>query len=280
MKASLQASGDVRLVQFPHPGREHPLPSGGRAPWRHGKALHRRTFLVSPGTYRLQPDGDDLQGDVAFWGEWEGAVDVVTELDPVARGPRWLGRPDPSAEPPSFDDAPPQNTDPYVWGDAFRYTFCRQPTNGKLRRLGRGSLILFGSGLGHGFVLDTVLVVAGWIDHSHPGELEERTDDAYIRATIDPMYGWGTGRTHRLYVGATPSETVNGMYSFVPCQPGNGRDVGFERPVIELGGWIDKNLRQQAKMDARDEAGMRGAWEAVVDVVTSKNLALATELRL
>jgi len=45
------------------------------------------------------------------------------------------------------------------------YIGCRQPRNRKLRELGRGSLILFGSNLNDRFDLDTVFVVDGWVEH-------------------------------------------------------------------------------------------------------------------
>jgi hypothetical protein len=121
-----------------------------------------------------------------------------------------------------------------VWGDAIRYTFCRQPGNGKLRRLGRGSVILFGSSLDHRFVLDAVLVVAGWIEHGRRDDLVGHVDEMYIRATIDPMYGWGEdGQTYRLFVGTTPDAPVDGMFSFVPCRPAAGPGSGFARPAID-----------------------------------------------
>lgn len=164
--SSLGTSGDVRLVQFPHPGGEHTMPASGRRSWKLDSEMHASTFLQSPGTYRRDAAAKDQCGEVAFWGEWEGAVDLVSGVEPLPEGPRWLCRPDPGAAPPASDDGTPaQNTDPYAWGDAIRYTFCRQPGNGKLRRLGRGSVILFGSTLGDRFVLDTVLVVAGWVEH-------------------------------------------------------------------------------------------------------------------
>jgi hypothetical protein len=108
-----------------------------------------------------------------------------------------------------------------VWGDAIRYTFCRQPGNGKLRRLGRGSVILFGSSLDHRFVLDAVLVVAGWIEHGRRDDLVGHVDEMYIRAT---------------------------MFSFVPCRPAAGPGSGFARPAIELNGLINPNARMQARM--------------------------------
>jgi hypothetical protein len=163
----------------------------------------------------------------------------------------------------------------------MRYTFCRQPTNRKLRSLGRGSVILFGSSLHGKFVVDTVLAVAGWIEHRRTRDLIGRTDDIHMRATIDPMYGWGEDeRTYRLYVGATPGDSVNGMFSFVPCRPRISAEVGFARPSLEIEGVINPNLRMQATTLDVSERWIRAAWDAAVDTVQSAGLALATQLTL
>ena len=280
MSAALGTSGDVRLVQFPHPGREHAMPAGGQRPWKLGSEMHGRTFLQSSGTYRRAVRGKDRRGDVAFWGEWEGAVDLVTAVEQLPAGPRWLCRPDPLGTPPVSDDGtPPQNTDPYVWGNSIRYTFCRQPGNGKLRRMGRGSVILFGSSVKHRFVLDTVLVVAGWVEHERRDDLIGHTDKAHIRATIDPMYGWGEAkRTYRLYVGATPEAPVNGMFSFLPCRPAAGSRSGFVRPALELHGLVNPNARMQARMLDVHPERIPEFWREVVETVRSEGLALATRL--
>jgi hypothetical protein len=283
MNSPLGSSGDVRLVQFPHPGLEHRMPTDGHRPWKLGNEDHARTFLQSRGTYRRAAHGKDREGELVFWGEWEGAVELITELQPVPEGPRWLCRPDTAvAAPVSEEGIPPQNTDPFVWGEAMRYTFCRQPSNGKLRRLGRGSVILFGSSVHHQFVLDTVLVVAGWIEHRHRDDLAGRTDAAYLRAAIEPMYGWGEGkRTYRLYFGATPREPVNGMFSFVPSHPAGGADSGFARPAIQLDdGLINGKTRMQARMLDVDAARIPEFWQSIVEAVIVKKLALATQLQL
>jgi hypothetical protein len=273
--SALGTSRDVRLVQFPHPGPEHDMPPSGRRPWKRGTEDHARTFLLSPGTYRSAVHAEDQQSEVAFWGEWEGAVDLVTEVDRVPGGPRWLCRPDPNAAlPPPGDGTPPQNTDPFVWGDAIRYTFCRQPGNGKLRRLARGSVILFGSSLDYRFVLDAVLVVAGWIEHRRRDDLVGHVDETYMRATIDPMYGWGEDRrTYRLYLGATPDAPVDGMFSFVPCRPAAGTRTGFARPAIELDELINPNTRMQARMLEVGLERIPELWRRVVETVRADGLA-------
>lgn len=258
------------------------MPASGLRPWKLSSELHRRTFLESPGVYRRSAGGTDRKGTVAFWGEWEGAVRQVRELDPVERGPHWLCRPDPAGPPPESPDDRPQNTDPYVWGNAIRYTLCRQYTNQNLRQLGRGSLILFGSGQKVGFVLDTVLVVADWIDHCRQADLNRKTDKQHMRATIEPMYAWGEdGLTYRLYCGATPENAVDGMFSFVPCQPDAGSAPGFARPIIELGDdLINPNCRMQARVLDVGTDELPRLWKEVVRQVTEADLALATRLEL
>jgi hypothetical protein len=278
----LGTAGDLRVVQFPHPGREHAMPASGHRQWKLGTEPHGRTFLLSPATFRWAPEVEDQRGEVAFWGEWEGAANLVAELEPGASQPRWLCAPDPSATAPvARDGQPPQNTDPYVWGAAMRYAFCRQPRNRKLRNLGRGSVILFGSSLGHEFVLDTVLVVAGWIEHRRRADLVGRTDANHTRATIEPMYGWGEDkRTYRLYVGATPDAPVDGMFSFVPCRPDDGAERGFARPALKLGGLINPNARMQARMLDTARASGPELWRETVETVQACDLALATRLEL
>ena len=78
MTRRFRTDGDVRFVQFPHPGGEHQRPANGRRPWMPANMAHRRTFLQSESTYRLSPDGNDQHGPVAFWGEWEGEAQLRT----------------------------------------------------------------------------------------------------------------------------------------------------------------------------------------------------------
>lgn len=280
-----QTDGDTRFVQLPHPGAEHRMPGSGRREWKSGNDSHARTFLESSATYRGAADGPDLHGPVAFWGEWEGAVELVRPLNAKKPRPQWLCRPDlDGAPPPSDDGTPAQNTDPFVWGDAIRYTFCRQSDNQKLRRLGRGSLILFGAGPKRGFELDTVMVVNDWVEHRSEADLGGEIDDAYRRWTVQPMYGWGENDlTYRLYFGATPESAVNGMFSFVPCQP-SGSTTGFVRPILDLDGVVEgllkPNLRMQARVVDIGSDRIREVWQEVVRQVTGAGLDLATRLEL
>lgn len=285
MREGLRTEGDVRFVQFPHPGKEHVVGPSGIRPWPRADELHRRSFLQSRARYRLERDGPDEHGEVMFWGEWEGEARLITELDPIPEGPRFLCAPNPRGEPPiTTDGTPPQNTDPFVWGDTMAYIGCRQPRNRKLRELGRGSLILFGSNLNNRFVLDTAFVVGGWAEHdcdTFSEKLGQIASEAHMRAGIAPFHGWGMTKRLRYYAGATPQDPVGGIYSFVPCVPAGGRRDGFARPELQIEGLIDPNLRMQARSSKPlDPETIRELWNEVVDEVARQGLALATQLEL
>jgi hypothetical protein len=112
------------FIQFPHPGPEH-VPAEDDMPWNVGD--HARKFLRGHGRCI---DHDDTLGEanVVFWGEWEAPSRVVT---------RWRDRHGPRALHDPYWCTPPrgsrQNTDPWVFGEAFRYSNCRQLTAGHHR---------------------------------------------------------------------------------------------------------------------------------------------------
>lgn len=183
-----------------------------------------------------------------------------------------------------------QNTDPYVFGDRFLYTGCQQHTNRgatetQLRRLTGGSVILFGScrDLSR-FVVDTVFVVAGSIDHSfrdHRDVLRDVVADHYWTVTLGPWYAeGGDAMSFRLYIGATPDDPVEGMFSFVPCVPFEGTDdPRFPRPEIRLQGSVTSHLRQGKKLTRLAEPHRAATlWTKVVEQVEGKDLALGTSI--
>ncbi len=153
------AGGEVLVVQFLHPGREHVPPAGASVMgWNRGE--HRRKFLRVPGRC-LDGGGVVRSGVVSVWAEWEPQSRVVERhRGPCTPMPRFVHEPV-LARP---GQRVRQNTDPYVFGESFLYSNCRQFTSQlrptRLQRLPLGSVVLFGSHLRGQFVLDTVLVVA------------------------------------------------------------------------------------------------------------------------
>jgi len=263
-------SEQLAFVHFPHPGGEQgPDSEDGRLKsWGTDRHDHQRKFMRMPGAWRADTLGPTREGEIVFWGEWEAASMVEPVAERVAGGPYWLHRPFYNG----IDDAPRegirQNTDPFVFGDRFLYTYCRQPSNQKLRRLARGSLILFGSTYKRRFVLDTCFVVHERVPHA-PHDYRDtavpRVPQVFRETTLDPMYQQ-MGTSCSLYLGATPENpAANGTFSFVPCLPAAERrtfarpTIDLERPLIKIG-----RTQQAGTIPYDDPAQLRVLWERVV----------------
>ena len=182
-------SESLCFVQFMHPGREAKPERGASAiGWNDGPS-HARKYLRCPGTYL--DGGNPVSGEMEFWGEWEPESEVLKEWEwQPNHGSRRVWRP---YYQPRDNYAGLQNTDPFVFG-GFYYSICKQyrgsnPT--QLRYLKNGSVVLFGSCVGNEFVLDTVFVVRGWIDHdegNYRSRLAGQVPDAYWDAALFPLY--------------------------------------------------------------------------------------------
>ncbi|MQA00931.1 MAG: hypothetical protein GEU80_16695 [Dehalococcoidia bacterium] len=233
------------IVQFPHPGAEHQPGDAVRQPWNRG--LHGRKFLVSPGRYVDGP-GEEKTANIVFWGEWE-APSLIEDRWPYAgRLPCYLHRP--VWERPRDRDAR-QNTDPWVFGDQFRYSNCRQLTYrsnpSALQSLAPGSIILFGSKLDRQFVLDTVFVVRDRRPYSPRDASTLDVDESFRICTVESLVTTGSGGdSFTLYRGATLEAPINGMFSFVPAMFAGEADPRFARPAIELPGYVNPASAQAA----------------------------------
>lgn len=134
---------------------------------------------------------------------------------------------------------------------------------------------------GDGLKLDAA-VTAAWLgSNSSPpsaaaagrreADLDGQIDDAYQRSTIRPMRGGEDDeRTYRLYFGATSDAPVNGMFSYVPCQPPLSI-LGFARPILGLGDVLPPNLTMAASVldigaDGIAEAGMRSCGRSLARI--------------
>ncbi len=231
-------ANDRRFVQFSHPGREHePDPGGGKC-WNTYNSSHARKFMEFRGKW-TEENGNARSRDLRAWGEWEAESDLVCELNQPGQDslyPRYLWRPYYVSRD-SYRRL--HNTDPFIFGDRFLYSNCKQQTNSGLARLRRGSVIAFGSGRSiageRKWALDTVLVVADSLTYPAPDArqaLAHAAPEVFLTVTSDPIAANGRG-SFRLYWGATPDDPVEGMFSFFPAMPAHG-DAGFPRPLIDL----------------------------------------------
>ncbi|MCI0689930.1 MAG: hypothetical protein L0Y54_22235, partial [Sporichthyaceae bacterium] len=207
-----EPDGPVYVVQFPHPGPEHRPGPAATMQWNTG--AHARKFLHSPGRY-LDGDGTAGSDQLVFWGEWEPPSRVIERWPADGGLPRYLHQPVWSRP---GSRQPRQNTDPWVFGETFLFSNCRQLTPAgnpsALQRLTRGSIILFGSQLDGRFVLDTVFVVADAAPYT-PNQAEHLDlDDAARACIIEPLTLPGrkdhSGAGFMLYRGATVDAPVAG----------------------------------------------------------------------
>jgi FkbM family methyltransferase len=188
------------------------------------------------------------------------------------------------------------DTDPFVFGDQMLYTGCQQHTryrnpNGAsetaLRRLGRGSVIAFGSAFRHVFVIDTIFVVAGYRDYPR-GEYATLHDldlprEYYVATLYPSALGNPSVESYRLYLGATYADPVDGMFSYAPCLPCDPLDpmtARFARPHIALP-QITQELTQGKRFSRVDDlTAMRGVWDRVREQVEGAGLSLAHRILL
>jgi hypothetical protein len=235
---------DSTVVLFSHPGAEHDqVRSGPIYPWHRKPENHKRKYLRAP--VRLAQDGpggwqiDPEPSMAAMWAEYEPST-LIHEF----RGPPEDRMPRAWHEFTRLGAAPrhAHGTDPWIFGDCFRYAICKQDTLPYLKRLQAGDLLFFGSWMkcdqdgrparSFNFFLDTVFVVGGGYANGKdvvPGEL---LDPAFVRCS------WEQTREvdrRTLYQGAMLGpRATRAPFSWVPClraRPGED-PPRFRRPMI------------------------------------------------
>lgn len=270
------------VVQFPHPGPEHKPPKDSDImPWN--EKPHRRKFLQAPALL-LGPDGDLRQTDAVFWGEYEAASRVTQRWAASGKLPTALH--EPLLTPPP-DSPKLQNTDPWVFGNRFLYSNCKQLTPSRrptaLQSLPRGSVILFGSQIEGRFCLDTVFVVAESIPYKARDAADLPVDDAFRTCTIESLMVYKRLRSARftLHLGATYDHPVDGMYSFTPALPADDVGPRFARPSYDDTHFVNPKSKQSpsgAKV-RRPMSEVSQAWEAAVQTCRAHDLELAVQVR-
>ena len=280
------------FVQFIHPGSEHEPDSKAGRSWN--VEMHRRKFLQQPGRYVAALDAKPVAVDLVFWGEYEPPTRLVKAFtNSVLDAPKYLFAPAPV---PFHPNKPPlMNTDPFVFGDRFFYSICKQNNkNGPtaMQRLARGSVILFGSGQHRTqFVVDTVFVVADYVDwnlSNYRERLKDVVPPEYFHATLEPIAyemkvrDLSPSQTFRLYLGATREKPHEGMFSFFPCLPAkDGEANGFARPVLRRAGIVTDNLTQGQRLNPQpNAAAVRALWADVARQVLDQGLCLGVQADL
>jgi hypothetical protein len=266
---------EASFVQFPHPGGEH-RPIGDLMPWNTGE--HRRKFLVSWGRY-VDVDPRLRLAELVFWGEWEPPSRVEERWASTGHLPSFLHRP--YWEHPAKNQAR-QNTDPWIFGDQMLYSNCKQVTGPNrnptsMQRLRRGSVICFGSTIQGEFCIDTVFVV-GSREPWSPGRELSNVDEAFATCTADSVASVASDRDAEftLYRGAMRSDSVHGMYCFVPAKLSGDRNPRFARPAVRSR--FINPANKQSTMGSKVDLPMQtvyDAWNALREQVVAQGLLIA-----
>lgn len=300
-----------RYVYLPHPAEEHEPSAGGvtgTMPWNTG--THRRKFVTVRGKYlqdRRSARADE--GEIAFWCEWERESTWEKFDEHDGHGgprPRFLHKPVVSSGNGTDSDdialyRDRMNTDPYVFGDCFHYSCCRQ--YGEMKALEPGDVILF-----YGDVedkarnerihcLDTVFVVRERltdpeVDYDEvEEELKANLGKIYYQTTILPLVAGlreckeagNEVRRFTLYAGATHDcpfvyRDICGkehrMFSYVPCKAFNEQE-GFARYELD-----DERLQQNNRQivtgldEKRSLAANYWDWAELTDDIVRRGFWL------
>lgn len=295
----------LQFVQFLHPGSEPKLSSIEKAKLHKDWNIsgdHFRKFMETDGDY-LNTKGKLCKGTLRFWGEWEpdsGVKKLIT-----FSYPHWLHYPvlipgRVSAIHSSCGSIGAcrgvcagglQNTDPFVFNNPFLYSICQQfsgtvPT--QIAALSIGSIIVFGSCVNKCFAVDTVFVVGSRIPYySNSAQKDLKghisKDYVYIQQSIFGTSTHGTPPQISLYKGATLSNSVEGMYSFVPCRISDNSDIAFERPILDTKAvarlksicsksLITPTLTQSRKAtDISNLASMKEIWTELRNIIIEQD---------
>ena len=297
----------VYIVQFAHPGAEHSIGSQekktGIKEWNYGG--HKRKFLKAFGQCVTKDGSLTSPKELLFWGEWEPTSNFSKVCSTTGTGvqPDFIHEPFLSKGvgglilPPYIikkrKTHTRQNTDPFVFGDYFIYSNCKQRKNinksvitifTKIGTLEKGSIILFGSTIskkqgGPYFVLDTVFVVG---DYKCYNTKTSHTDlSGYVPSDYVDIMGFTKWMPtdYVCYKGASVSNPFDGMFSFVPCKPFDSTNVGFPRVKLTSKDikFISDNLNAAPKYE--DLSNTKNIWNKICEIVRSQGFELGVNFK-
>lgn len=229
-------------IQLNHPGHQKPFRIGkGYKQITHNiirewsnDNVHFRKFIQNSGHYvDGLKDLNPKQAELYFWGEWEGN----SFFNPFPRANHTLF---PNGLHKLFHSTVNigiQNTDPYIYGDNFKYCVCKQ--TGHLTNMILNDLILFGTVIPslNRFYIDTVFIIK---DHNSSANVQATGgvtfSQVYKEETLEQLNEYLKVPTYannnKVYQSKTWWDDKE-YFSFVPCKL-DYNSVGFERLFIEL----------------------------------------------
>ena len=275
------------IIQFSHNGKEINLSqrskkngeaykfedqTTGYRYWNNEKE-HKRKFIKQKGLY-LENLGDTFsetpkEADLFFWGEWEPQSKFELTGNPYT-GESGLPH---AIHSPMFSNRGigRHNTDPFVFGESFYYTNCKQEKTGRgqmMLDLQKDSIILFGSERGKTeFIIDTVFVVqcSETVNDykGHPNLYPQMLREATINLN-GGLENWYKLYKGKMYNNKTAYSSDNSStFCFFPCKTDYGNQ-GFERPVID---WQKFKLQKPGAGTVLHEVSYKSEYDFWSDLV-------------
>ena len=219
---------------------------------------HWRKFIYRSGQYL--ENGSLKSGKIYFWGEYE----------PGSRG-RIISRTTPKAV---HDELIPVrgcmtipvdalNTDPYVFGDHFKYICCRI---GNTKHI-PGDMILFGHFASTTlFRIDTVIVIKEMVKID-----PKRNTSQYYKASIEPL------KINEGYFYKDYNHSENKYFSFVPCLVLPSLSSVPQMPSIDLTSYGFQIKKSWYGYVAASIPFSHGIWQKLIKDVT-KNWLIGTHI--
>ena len=247
---------------------------------------HARKLVITKGDYIDDKENLHTDKDIIFWAEWEQMseynklksdhpayihkpiIDVNSTVYRYLSGGGDINSNDFKKLCEEFYNGAKQNTDPYVFGECFYYSCCRQKArkgSGEAKKLNVGDIIVFFSCTKIDrkvvkAVVDTVFVVGGIVTIENKREIVYKKNlgglmevvgkDYLTGVTLPTCYGNRNQLSNIdndedaynvLYYGATYDKPVivegKKMFSFFPCRTIDGETdwnsyEGFDRPIV------------------------------------------------
>lgn len=300
----------IKIVQLAHPGKEWPgyshsnnqyIKSNKGIIWKENYEegirqwnnldVHKRKFIFSKDVAYIDSSLKEKRGDLTFWGEWEphSSFKLISKSSRDFYGPRMIHFPYFDKK---YDGSKKHTTDPYVFGENFWYTHCKQnpnQPNQALKSLEEDSIIIMGSERAEdkSFLVDTVFVVEKRFSQHEmrankkflpklllETNLEINENHELLDASKYSDFGFYKGKNHK----------VSNMFSFVPAKKYNKTDKGHERLIINTydkfynfqragAGSVNRVVKKSNSVDEIKEY-----WDMIVSDAFNQGFVLATNI--
>ena len=290
-----------KAIQFSHPGGEHKegkIINGTNLyfkEWNKGK--HQRKYVRQIGDY-INCSGERIENQpIDFWCEWEAESIVKkavgkecsynNQFPENIHYPIFIPKTERvnnvlKFENENYDLKSGENTDPFVFGDEFYFTCCKENVK---KKLDKGSLILFGSTVikgGKRFMIDTVFVVRD-IYECGSAEYRNLSKNKIFKETVLDLLGNSCSESDddTILVGATYDKPHNGMYGFFPCHQSTDKD-SFERLIVDKDVHMNitdyvQNIRN---IVINDETEIKKVWDNIVNCCIERGYFLGIKAEL